>query len=174
METEPTSTDWPNVERRKMMRRETDALPSLHHLRIIAAVVVVTMFAIFGLITLQIDHLRDDQLQADKEAAAERVYRAELRTYDLEQDYFEDCLNRIDAREAVHRRLIASAETKRIIMDASTAGRERTPAIDAIYAAIDAEVNGVQTELPLLPRSTCPIEEPVPPVPPAHLQEKEN
>jgi hypothetical protein len=119
---------------------------------------IIVAFASFGFITWQVRALQEADRQQDLREAADATYEVDLRAYDVAVIQHHQCLARIETREQVRERFIASAEAKRRLVDvvAANTNNPDSPAIADLYAVVEAELEAIDAELPSLTAAACP------------------
>lgn len=115
------------------------------------------------MITFQIRTLGEDSRRSDFNDLAQSTYQVELANFQLASAQYDACLFRLEMRDVYRRRFLASASSKREILDIVVDGNPPSPAFIRMYEILDQEIADIEAELPPLSRDICPPEPPVRP-----------
>lgn len=125
--------------------------------------VIVVLFIVFGMMAWQQRSLVNADRARDLAAVSFTSFQARQDAYQTAVAQYDTCLARIETRDAVRNRFLASADTNRLMIDAISVDNPDSPVIQALYDIVELEIEGIQNELPSLPQDTCPSNPPKPP-----------
>ncbi len=126
---------------------------------------IVVLFVCFGLLTYQNGTILNSTRASDLRDTNFATYQVQLDSYRTALTQYEACLTRIEVRSLYRERFLVANETKVKIIDAFRGDGEPSPEQIEVYKILDDELAGINEEIPVLERSTCPPYPPTAPEP---------